>query len=567
MKHEEADAGVNVNNDFFGFEDVMKDAPGLKIGLDVTGAEAEHDLELAKEVLENYKKDWSSENKEMLEAKDRKFLRKVYSDIIEEYPILRHVKLEDVEEDTDFSDSDQSEGEKKHKTFFYPAGESEYGPYIPGIKYDFSHKDAYLEKRNPKDGKIKVDYASKMLALRTGADGLEVVQNEHLMSAFVLLHEFGHAKDFLDNFLGAEALKSGAEEFGNSLTEALEKYQDRKTRDEMGHVVPYDVLGKRGVKRGLETFASRMEALGLDPKTDDILEKQHKWYRDRSSEMAADDFAFDYIAKHYDDFFGNTEQDLALGKARSYLGKFEEIEPEDIDILKLDASKSVRLIGADLLVNEAGNLQFLDIDMSNSVEGFLNWDIKVGKEMEILRDSDVTRPNNCLKSPTVRGVGTIPRKDRDGNLTNYAVIRFEEKLPSQPHSRQKCCFIELTGKQPKEIDVSPEKMMEDLKIGVGSRVALMKRELFKGSQVKLGEMIEGVLMDSGSESGDSPIRIGHGIYLSSWLEEGGEQPLTVLNVENTSSVNRVFRKWRSYYVETETSTYEVMKYKAYQGST
>ena len=94
----------------------------------------------------------------------------------------------------------------------------------------------------------------------------------------------------------------------------------------------------------------------------------------------------------------------------------------------------------------------------------------------------------------------------------------------------------------------------------------MKRELSSDSNVHLGNIMGGKLErpDYFRSNDPLPIQIGHGIHLTSTAgERTGVSDLTDPNFMsggNTTAVNRIYRKWKSYFIETDTSTYEVIPY-------
>ena len=108
--------------------------------------------------------------------------------------------------------------------------------------------------------------------------------------------------------------------------------------------------------------------------------------------------------------------------------------------------------------------------------------------------------------------------------------------------------------------------MSRFKFGIGSKIMMMKRELESDSGVTLGSILGGKLEKPNYFNGDSPIQVGkHGIHLSSSAgEKTGVKDLVdpeFMRGGSTTTVKRIYRKWKSYFVETETSTYEVIPYR------
>ena len=145
----------------------------------------------------------------------------------------------------------------------------------------------------------------------------------------------------------------------------------------------------------------------------------------------------------------------------------------------------------------------------------------------------------------VESVSVIPhailRKDTNGN--EYRAINNEVRFTDKDGRIYK---IEKARDQAKRIDGSRTEMLEDLNqvlgLKIGSEIQLLKRKIASrdASPIQEGELIMGRLTTDG-------IRLG-GVEM---ITDDGKRL-------KTSFIDDIYREWKTFYIDTATSTYEVI---------
>ena len=104
-----------------------------------------------------------------------------------------------------------------------------------------------------------------------------------------------------------------------------------------------------------------------------------------------------------------------------------------------------------------------------------------------------------------------------------------------------------------DVDVDPSDFLQRYRMGEGSQLSLLKRRVKNGefSAVSTGGLLFGRL--ARNRHSGRLIEKGSSIYLDADKQSGAAGG-------NTSYVKRFYRRWKRYYVETETSTYELLPY-------
>ncbi len=452
---------------------------------------------------ENTKEYWRNrwqENAILLNS-EAPHLAKVYANIVTEQPELHVVKInnENIQRNAYFCNAALKEGQ-----------------YIPEIAFNFSNQETYIDS--------SLEFLMRQMAIQLGARYEDIKDNKKLVTTFIFLHEFGHAKDFIDNYLKPNENR-GKKPIAEVLNNAIKEDNEHRLKDLMTLPVPSHIdLSKRG---DLGKYIKRLETFGIKPnKFGQISDKQLKIaqsisYREMSSESIADSFAVDYIIKHRNEYF------LSLGEKDNHSGRIMtggEIQMDEKD-MALSGIRDGKNITIRKIAQEGTSRQ----PVGSLATGFLDGQLALGEGMRLIQDID-----------DPRYVQTSPIKEMSRRLLPDGRTLFVAKTDSGATYE----VIRNLEVKPKSIPKSIEEMNEKLRIKGGSEVILMKRNLIKGreSEVVIGQIIVGRLKKSP--------RLNEVIELVN--DKGGF-------AGNTSPVLEVRRLWRSWRFRTESgSFYEII---------
>lgn len=548
------------SSDPYGFQEAMKDMPGFGHGLAKNTNESYNGvgqrISITAESIRHYMDDRRQDNFDRINRRNKPFLANVYKNIVQENPVLKNIIVVD----------ENIEG----NAYYSCASTYSDGQILPTMNFNFSNVETYLKPENMQEGdSFGLEYVLKTIALKTGAKPSEIMRNERLVTSFIMLHEFGHALDFQNNYLGVELGKlEGRGKGVRALPVAISRNQEDRLKDLMSQPIPGQVSADNYLEL-VVPFARRLEALGINPKdSNDVINNLHKGYREMNSEAFADNFATDYIMRHYDDFFedsgfarGSTE------KVKTHVGELMKIN-QNMDILGLAEGKAVRMTKVELIRDSDGKSIIKAGNPPRVNEGFLARKMKIDEGIRLLKEDDPTSKERYSESPNLKNIYIRPRKDIHGNIRNDIIVQLSngQNVNGDEQTDSRYYLVEVTGIEPREIDVPVEEMMSRFKLGTGSKIMMMKTGLERGSGVTLGSILGGRLEKPNYFHGDSPIQAGkHGIHLSSSAgEKTGVKDLVdpeFMRGGSTTTVKRIYRKWKSYFVETETSTYEVIPYR------
>lgn len=267
-----------------------------------------------------YLQDRSADNIELIEQHPKThYLLPVYEQLIEDYPMLKSVKFVHVNTDhgmgTRFSYIGQS-----------PRDNSERGyTGIPELQYDFDKApDTFMIENIPKDAPStpeENDARNKSVVFEGLANALgmpvdELCKNQKLTSAFVFLHELGHAHDFIANTLAADDYDfayGGVSEGRFGAAQAA--WRERNRADLGAYPLPktYKQIAARNksyeerkkiLYEDFLEYRSNLDAAGIDTSGldrgyfYDVDYQLTRRYRDGSLEKYADNFAIQFITKH-----------------------------------------------------------------------------------------------------------------------------------------------------------------------------------------------------------------------------------------------------------------------------
>ena len=545
-------------SDPYNFAEAMKTMPGFKQRLTQDNNHhfnnVEQKYDINSETIQHYIDDRRQKNYNTINETGKKFLANVYKNLVQEFPELSNVKV-----------FDQN---IKSNAYFNPATTLTDGQIIPSVNFNFSHTETYLKPEELKEGdNFGLEYVLKTIALKTGARPTEIMQNERLVSSFVMLHEFGHALDFRNNYLNVElANLDGPGKGIRALPIALNKKNENRLKDLMTQPIPGQVSADKYLEK-VVPFTNRLTALGINPHDPkDVINSSKKGYREMNSEAFADNFATEYIMHHYDDFFENaTSTNHSPEKVKTHIGELMRIN-SSIDLLGLNSGKSIKLTKVELNKNQQNHTEIHPTENPPKIkQGFLSERITIGHSINLLKEGDPETEKRYIESPKVNNVYIRPQKDEHGIVKNDIILELIKQNTDDQNSFS-YYLAEFTSEEPKEINISSKELTEHLKLQTGSKIMLMKRELSSDSGIHLGYIMGGKLKRPNyfNNNNPSPIQIGHGIHLTSTAgEKTGVGDLVdpeFMRGGNTTRINKIYRKWKSYFIETDTSTYEIIPY-------
>ena len=486
------------------------------------------------EEVKNYRNDAMLQNIEFMErvGTDRS-LKQSYREMMSEYPFLRNVVLDKIRSDK----PGVPDREVQNARSCYAYGTSE--GVRQAVLFNFDNPDIYLPERNNENGDLNGFYTVIVeIALRVGAKPSEIAKNRALVSTFVMAHEFGHAMDFQQNFIAPEVAK--ARKAGHksgigaiALPEALAAHKESRSADlaEMltGRITTDDRTEMSDIIR------SRYMDLDLrTPEERAIYNK--KSYRKCRSENYADTFAMNFVMRHYDRFFYDPRKgEPANGRVATNLyGETKSINSEILPILDFHAGKHV----STKIIDENGN--------SRALDGYLGQSLRLNEPISLNLSGDPAdhRKGNEQQLGKIRNIRMKQEKGPHGSINTFYLIMDNFST------------IELkvsgNGEAP-DVEVDPSDFLRRYRMGEGSQLSLLKRRVKNGqfSAVSTGGLLFGRL--ARNKHATQPIEKGVPIYLDGDRNSGATGG-------NTSNVKRFYRRWKRYYVETNTSTYELLPY-------
>ena len=242
-----------------------------------------------------------------------------------------------------------------------------------------------------------------------------------------------------------------------------------------------------------------------------------------------------FVMRHYDRFFYDPRKgEAANGRVATNLyGETKNVGEQLLPFLDFHAGKHVdmKILG--------------DNNSVRSLNGYLAQNLRPNGEMSLNLSGDPAnnRSNNIQKLGKIRDVRLKQERGPHGAINTFYLMM--DNFTTIEMS------ISGNGEAP-SIDVMPEDFLNRYHIGEGSQLSLLKRKVKNGevSEVSTGGLLFGKLKKN--QKG-SLIEKNLPIYLDADQASGATGG-------NTSNIKRFYRKWKRYYVETNTSTYELLPY-------
>ena len=489
------------------------------------------------EQIKNYRNDSMPKNLEFLEKVGAdESLKRSYREMMREYPFLRSVALDQIHPSADDLKAGKRDEDVQNARSCYARSTPEGIKQV--VQFNFKNPDIYMAERYDSNGDLNGFYTTLVaIALRVGARPAEVAKNRALISTFVLAHEFGHATDFQQNFIAPEIAK--ARKAGHNkgigviaLPEALARHREARSAD-LAETLSGRITadGDTDIKAIL---GSRFTDLDLrTPAEQDVYRR--KSYRKCRSENYADTFAMNFVMRHYDEFFYDPRKgEKANGRVATNLyGETKTIGEKLLPYLDFHAGKHIAISSVDA----DGHASKLD--------GYLSSSLRLDENLKINLSGDPTdhRPENIKKLAKVKNIRMKQEKGPSGSINTFYLIMDDFST------------IELkvsgNGEAP-DIPVDPSDFLQRYHMREGSQLSLLKRKVKNGemSAVSTGGLLSGRLA---RRNNGKLIDMNSSIFLDADQASGAKGG-------NTSHVKRFYRRWKRYYAETETSTYELLPY-------
>ena len=498
--------------------------------VDTSGRKYQAIFEIAESInsenTRTYNIDRRSKNYQMLLEKD-KDLANLYKGILTEFPDLDNVELINF-------DTRRETKNGKPNAFFSPLA-MENGQYRSTVKFNFNEPEVYFDGTEGGGDALALAQSVKEIAMGVGVDANEALKNKKFMTSFLLLHELGHALDFKRNYLDAS---------NGDLKEAFILSRESRRRDEMTMPVPGAIEVYDTTKEDMENlhrrFDSRFSSMGIHNGKQLKLVESRK-YREMHSERMADGFARNYVLRHYNDFFTPTENS-GDGRLSTKFEKSIEMGEDFSEVLGLEEGTRVRFT----LLSRPDSVE-RRVKVGAMIDGYLSKTAMLGEPLQLQGTNDPMNPGRIISvSGGIEKVSLIPhaivRKDAKGNEQMVGVdneVRFTD-VDGRVYR------VEKARDQAKKIDGDNTEMLkslnESLGLKAGSEVQLLKREVAGrgASPIQEGELKMGKLTTNGISL--------DGVEM---ITEGGRRL-------KTSFVDSIYREWKTFYINTATSTYEVI---------
>ena len=330
-----------------------------------------------------------------------------------------------------------------------------------------------------------------------------------------MLHEFGHAKDFMQNYIRGQKGEPVLS-MRKRLPEAIAAFNEDYAAGKCNSTIPTHIKGeaRKGIDEAMDRFIhTRSRQRGLHP-----LERwqiDSRDYRQIKAESRADSFAAQFLLSHKEQYLkGQSDMrheidkkdfQLATGMLESKKFHYGQVDKEG----KIDWHQGY--LGT--TPREGGNLVMIDVP--DPVTG------RAKLKLENLKNDKVERQ----------------MKQREDGYKNDIYI-------TTPEGQFIFRSAEMTKNEGK-LKENAASMNKRFKLKPGSNLQIAKVDIDDrdGSAIPDGSILGGKLKYE--------ITDGHGIYFT--------------NGANTTDIEEIYRKWKTYYIKTSSgSTYEVVPIDAYR---
>lgn len=414
------------------------------------------------ENVKNYEKDRYDQNLEMLEDIGNTHLTELYRNLMDEYPELRKVVLINQE----YWDKPNESGQKvpfDNACFnmahnLNPGARTDEKDYVPAVLFNFSHPENYVKRwggllpQSESDGcSYGALYYIKRFAFETGTDWRECAKNSRFGIDTVLLHEFGHAHDYLRREMDLANKNSSAgisaEVISRIAGEKMAEEAEEESRSPFGGLAE-DAQGDDA----WGAIRNRLKIMGINNKEECHYAYQQS-YRDRPAEKYADDFAYGYMTKnHFEDYFTDRR---VLGDERILLKQDSEtkLDLDYVHILGLRAG-----LGVEIGKVENGKVK-------ERKAGFLAQNIYDGKSLYLYENGDPKNPGQKTRISGVNNLTLRTHRDPETGRIRRKVVFSNQNGEEYNINRSK--------DEPPEIRRTIDDLMNDYSLEIGDQVQFL----------------------------------------------------------------------------------------------
>lgn len=339
-------------------EQLDNDAENIHTTKPATISELYEEDDISSEKFTNYLQDYTDFNRALLSEKAPKYLQETYENLLKENPNFKVVKLVDtaaldqerLSEDSDYQKTPEGNGS------FYPFLSDDIkndNSPCPTIVFNFSESQGYdlssvnYENKDNTESILKSrENALKELTDHIGIDYEINKANNELIATETLTHEFGHANDYLENYLIPELKKHDINDQNSSFSTACLDASTRFIVAKKQSEIHESSIKTREGKTIFPRFYQKQ--LGIKNKEDAARVRDYQ-YMHQPLEAHANKFAYNYIIKHFKDIFGYDnrnatirEQPIDMSDASLQLVK--ESTTDLLDTLNVESGDTVALV-------------------------------------------------------------------------------------------------------------------------------------------------------------------------------------------------------------------------------
>ena len=453
-------------------------------------------IDFTPENVSDYWVNRSQQNYDML-SELNPHLAEVYADLIEENNQLATIHI-----------NPNVVGSYAH---FNPIGLQD-DKYVPEIVYNVNNPETYISP----DALVSL----RQFAMILGVDHEEIKNNPKLVSTFIFLHEFGHATHFIDNHL--KPYENTGKPLAEILSDAYSDMQLARLKDLMTLPIPTHIDFKN--QSNFDKYKTRLGYYGIVREPDGSFNEQkvtannNVIYREMETESFPDDFATNYLLKHYDDYF------LNLGEADDGSGRVKrhELLPMNTEDLYLSGIRD----GKSITITKTAGEKDSNVPIGYTRTGFVIGHPEIGKDLHIQED---------IHNPTVTNIAEIASAHRQLLASGKNVFTIKTTQGNE-------ISIKLNPDiTPEEIPTTPEVLCSYLALQPNTEVIIMKLsgESTDKDSIPIGKVLIGPLLDTPKVD-----------QLLTLLGPGGGQ---------TPPIKKASVTWRSWHIETaDGSVYEIV---------
>lgn len=422
---------------------------------------------------------------------------------------LKSVKLQDEEgDDAIFSDADAYTGYHGEEILY------------PSIRMNFSNPDVYIGDHERSGDMTGLTELFMEMSAELGVKYEDMINSEYFCSAFIFLHEFGHAVDHISKYVSSKAVDSNNMTInGDELYDTMVREGKRRRMRERRTKLVFS----RDISQSVRDEYCRDRGINPQDNREKLLYKAAE-YRRMPDEHFADSFAYRFIRSHPEQFFTLDPNEHDSGRLFLHLNERMYLGKDFSHITGITEGRRIRI----RQIPRNDNLQS---------EYFVTETPKIGEPLRLSRlgAEDITKPTVISSSPISRVYSIVEQIPGDGisglDLKNTYYMDLEDG--------KKMAFECPSAHIPVDYEREKMEMLNDLELRPGDRVQLLKiSTLLQGrSSIEDGALLNGYVSNN------------NGTMVLT--DSDGRQTHTVIPLES-------FKKWKTWYIKDLDSLYEIL---------